>query len=599
MFSSTAMNQTIKAIVFCQKDVYRSNKVTFALIYLVSTPLAFESFVWALANKQLVDILTKAITTNVVFSIFQLKTFFLLALVWLGITSLSSLFARYYREKLWRDHHIYFHKEFTHKIDALDLQTFEDSKFLDTLQNSQESYKAVIDTFQSTVNLYRNVLMGCISLLSISFLSPVITLVVGILTVSNIYINHKYYERRQLLDRQATPDRRMRSQLLNYFFNPASLIEMRIHALQDVFRTRYTKLDTEIHTRFMHLNAQYLPLNIISSLLEDIISDLGARLYIFYLAIIKRITLGQFAFYISQIGAFTNSLHRIGENLDSLNESVHRMKYYQEFLEVKPVLPKSTHMSELTEGVALELKNIDFTYPETTTKVLDNFSLTIRKGEKVAIIGLNGAGKTTIIKLMLRFYDPDSGQVLINGIDIKDINITEFYKKIGFMAQNYMTYEMTVADNVVFGRYMQDAKVADIETALTKASALEFVNTYPQGINQMLGRKFANSIQPSIGQWQKIGLARSFYRDPELLILDEPTSSIDAKAEAEIFEKVENIAKDKTVIIISHRFSTVRKADKIYLVQAGKIIEQGTHDELITLAGMYSQLFEMQAKGYK
>lgn len=275
------------------------------------------------------------------------------------------------------------------------------------------------------------------------------------------------------------------------------------------------------------------------------------------------------------------------------------MKYYQEFLAVQPVLPKATQELQLGDGVAIELKNIDFTYPGTTNKVLDNFSLSINKGEKIAIIGLNGAGKTTIIKLMLRFYDPDNGQVLINGIDIRKIDVAEFYKKIGFMAQNYMTYEMTVADNVVFGRYTQDAKTEDIVTALNKASALEFVNTYPHGINQMLGRKFAESVQPSIGQWQKIGLARSFYRDPELLILDEPTSSIDAKAEAEIFERVESVSQDKTVIIISHRFSTVRKADRIYLVQEGKIIEQGAHDELMNLKGTYAQLFEMQAKGYK
>lgn len=568
-------------------------------MYLVSTPLAFEGFIWALANKELVDILTHALTTNSSFYIRQLDTFFLLAIAWLGISSVSSIIARHLREMIWRDHHVHFHKEFTHKIDSLDLQTFEDSKFLDTLQNSQESYKAVIDTFQATVNLYRNVLMSCIALLSVSFLSPIIPIVVGLFTFLDSHINHKYYTKRQTIDRQVTPDRRMRGQLFSYFFNPTSLIEMRIHALQDVFRSRYTKIDTEIHSLFMKLNSQYLPIRMIAALLQDSLSEVGARLYIFYLAVLKRITLGQFSFYVSQIGSFTTSLHRIGENLDSLNESMHRMKYYQEFLAVQPVLPKATQELQLGDGVAIELKNIDFTYPGTTNKVLDNFSLSINKGEKIAIIGLNGAGKTTIIKLMLRFYDPDNGQVLINGIDIRKIDVAEFYKKIGFMAQNYMTYEMTVADNVVFGRYTQDAKTEDIVTALNKASALEFVNTYPHGINQMLGRKFAESVQPSIGQWQKIGLARSFYRDPELLILDEPTSSIDAKAEAEIFERVESVSQDKTVIIISHRFSTVRKADRIYLVQEGKIIEQGAHDELMNLKGTYAQLFEMQAKGYK
>lgn len=593
------MKNFINTLVFAQKEIYRSNKTSFILLYLVSTPLAFDGFIWALANKELVDILTKVLTTQAEFVLSDLTVFFVLASIWLGIVSVGSIIFRHIREQMWRDYHIYFHEEFTHKVDNIDLQTFEDSKFLDTLQNSQDIHKAVIDTFQASVMLYRHILMGTISLISVSFLSPVIPIVVGLLTFLNIRINHKYYEKRQKLDREATPSRRMRSQLFNYFFNPAAIIEMRIYELQNVFRQRYGDLDRSIHAKFMKLNTDYLPIRIIASLLEGVLSDLGARLYVFFLTVTRKITLGQFAFFVSQIGSFTSSLHRVGEGIDTLNESMHRMKYYLEFLEVKPVLPILPAPKDLSSGVEIELKHVDFCYPGTDIKVLDDFSLKINKGETVALIGLNGAGKTTIIKLILRFYDPQRGEILINGINVKDIDIADFYQKVGFMAQNYMTYELSVADNVTFGRYNKRADEKDIKEALKKASAWDFVNSYPEGMNQMLGRKFANSIQPSIGQWQKIGLARSFYRDPELLILDEPTSSIDAKAEAEIFEKVENISNEKTVIIISHRFSTVRKADKIYLIEAGNIKEHGTHDELMKHNGQYAQLFELQAKGYK
>lgn len=593
------MKNFINTLIFAQKEVYRSNKTSFILLYLVSTPLAFDGFIWALANKELVDILTRTLTTQAKFVFSDLTTFFVLASSWLGIVSVGSIIFRHIREQIWRDHHIYFHEEFTHKVDNIDLQTFEDSKFLDTLHNSQDSHKAVIDTFQASIMLYRHILMGAISLISVSFLSPVIPAVVGLLTFLNIHINHKYYEKRQKLDREATPSRRMRSQLFNYFFNPAAIIEMRIYELQNVFRQRYVDLDRSIHAKFMKLNTDYLPIKIMASLLEGVLSDLGARLYVFFLTVTKKITLGQFAFFVSQIGSFTSSLHRVGEGIDSLNESIHRMKYYLELLEVKPVLPTVTASKNLSDGVEVELRHVDFYYPGTDIKVLDDFSLKINKGETAALIGLNGAGKTTIIKLILRFYDPQSGEILINGVDVKNIAITDFYKKVGFMAQNYMTYELSVADNVTFGRYNNMASEEGIEEALKKASAWDFVNSYPEGIHQKLGRKFANSIQPSIGQWQKIGLARSFYRDPELLILDEPTSSIDAKAEAEIFEKVESISNEKTVIMISHRFSTVRKADKIYLIESGKIKEQGTHEELISQNGQYAQLFELQAKGYK
>ena len=593
------MKNFIQSLVFCHKEVYRSNKKTFIQIYLLTTPLAFEGLIWALANKELVDILTSTLSSNKVFSLYALQYFFLLAVIWLLIVPIGNLLYRHIREKLWRDHHIYFHEQFTLKVDSIDLQTFEDSNFLDTLQNSQESNKAVIDTFFTAVMLYRHILMGIISLISISLLSPIIPVVVGLLTWLNIHINHKYYEKRQIIDREATPDRRMRGQLFNYFFNPSSIIEMRIYALQDELRKRYGALDRKIHDTFMKLNNYFLPIKIFASLLEGLLADLGARLYIFYLTLIKRITLGQFAFFVSQIGTFSSALHRIGDGIDTLNESMHRMKYYLEFLEVNPVLDNSNSKVQIKSGVDIEFRNVSFCYPGTNIKVLNNFSLKINRGEKVALIGLNGAGKTTIIKLLLRFYDPDNGDVLINGINLKNIDINELYGRVGFMAQNYMTYELSVLDNVRFGRYEKDYNADQIKQALLNASAWDYVNAYPDGINQMLGRKFANSIQPSIGQWQKIGLARSFYRDPELLILDEPTSSIDAKAESEIFEKVENLSKDKTVIIISHRFSTVRKADRIYLIKDGQIEEEGTHSELVKINGTYSQLFELQAKGYK
>jgi len=209
------------------------------------------------------------------------------------------------------------------------------------------------------------------------------------------------------------------------------------------------------------------------------------------------------------------------------------------------------------------------------------------------------AGKTTIIKLLLRYYDPTDGQILINGVDLKKIDINWWYKQIGVLFQDFMRYETTVAENVGYGNISQIENENKMTDAIRQSSSEDFIMDYPDKLNQTLGRQFNNSIQPSGGQWQKIALARTFFRNSQILILDEPTSSIDAKAESEIFEKVENLSKNKTVIIISHRFSTVRNAERIIVIKDGRIHEQGSHQELIDLNGKYAELFELQAKGYK
>jgi ATP-binding cassette, subfamily B, bacterial len=238
-------------------------------------------------------------------------------------------------------------------------------------------------------------------------------------------------------------------------------------------------------------------------------------------------------------------------------------------------------------------------YPGASNKILNKFSITINPGDKIALVGENGAGKSTIIKLLARFYDVSAGEILLDGTNIKDVNLESWYRYLGVLMQDFNKYEDPVKDNIYFGKVNEHYSLQEIITASNLAGSHSMINKLDKGYEQMLGRMFEGGIELSGGQWQKIALARAFFRNAPVLVLDEPTASIDAKAESEIFSRVEKLSKDKTVIIISHRFSTVRNADKIYVIENGKISEEGTHEELLKLNGQYAMMFKLQAKGYQ
>lgn len=271
------------------------------------------------------------------------------------------------------------------------------------------------------------------------------------------------------------------------------------------------------------------------------------------------------------------------------------------FLDIEPVLSKAKNQIELNPNKTpeIEFRNVSFKYPGSKTYALKDISLVIPPGKKLAIIGVNGAGKTTLIKLLCRFYDPTSGSILINGKNLKTIELQSWYRMLGAIFQDYARYHFEVKEAIAVGRL---GFVSDMEKVKESAKAAEadvFIQEWEKKYNQQLGRVFSQGIEPSVGQWQKLALARAFYRDPRVLILDEPTSSIDAQAEARIFEKLEKLPSDRTVVLISHRFSTVRQAHEIIVIKDGSLIERGTHAELVKKRGIYAKLFALQAKGYQ
>lgn len=314
------------------------------------------------------------------------------------------------------------------------------------------------------------------------------------------------------------------------------------------------------------------------------------------------VSIGQFTLIFQQSLNLTLGAEEILNMYSSISARNKYLDKFFDFLETEKVIASPSEpvaIPSKPEPPILEFKDVAFKYPGTERDILKNFNLTIQSGEKVALVGENGAGKTTLIKLLLRFYDVTEGEVLINGVNIKDVNLDDWHKYIGALFQDFIKYQFTFKENVYFGDLTKEHKEQLLREAIEKSGADKYIDALPDKYDQVVGKMFEGGIDLSGGQWQKLALARAFYRNAPILILDEPTSAIDAKAEYEIFQKVQSLQKDKTVVIISHRFSTVRNADRIFVLNEGKIVEEGGHESLIKKKGLYAELFEIQAQGYK
>lgn len=332
----------------------------------------------------------------------------------------------------------------------------------------------------------------------------------------------------------------------------------------------------------------------------------GAFIYTQYLNLSKvfqkLLSVGQFTLFFQQSLNLVFSAEEILNQYSSISARNKYLDKFFNFFNTAKIITSSSNPIAIPKSPTpqvIEFKNVSFKYPKTERYILKNFNLIIQSGEKIALVGENGAGKTTLIKLLLRFHDVSEGSVLINGVDIKEIGLDDWHKNIGALFQDFIKYQFTFKENVNLGDLTKANEEKFLKEAIEKSGANISLDTLPNGISQNVGKMFEGGIDLSGGQWQKLALARAFFRDAPILILDEPTSAIDAKAEYEIFQKVGELQKDKTVIIISHRFSTVRNADRILVLEGGKIIEEGSHEKLMKKDGLYAELFNIQAQGYK
>lgn len=318
-------------------------------------------------------------------------------------------------------------------------------------------------------------------------------------------------------------------------------------------------------------------------------------------ALSKHITVGDLTLYIGIVFRSQDSLQQLMLNLSGVLENSLFLQDYRAFLRLQPVMPTNVDGAQVSLPIrwGVRFDGVTYRYSGSAHNALTDVSLELRAGETVAIVGENGAGKTTLVKMLARLYDPDSGCVTVDGRDLRQLDAESWRRHIAVIFQDFIQYYLTAAENIGFGQVDALDDAGRIEAAAERGGAAGLIARFPEGYSTMLGRWFDQGTQLSGGEWQRVALARAFMRDAPILVLDEPTASLDARAEFELFRRFRELTHDRIVLLISHRFSTVRMADRIYVLDEGRVVESGDHEELMRRGGRYAELFQLQAAGYQ
>jgi ATP-binding cassette, subfamily B, bacterial len=375
--------------------------------------------------------------------------------------------------------------------------------------------------------------------------------------------------------------------------------EIRVYDLGEELRRRYQLLREEIRRERFRMARQVGLENALTQIAGSVVV-FGSFAFIAWQTVAGPLTVGDLVMYFGAVQRGHSSLQGLFSGLGSLYEDNLFLSNLSEFLNIEDRVIAKPDPIPVPDPIrhGIEFNSVTFRYPLGSRPVLQEVTLRVRPGEMVALVGSNGSGKTSLVKLLCRLYDPDEGSVTVDGIDLRDLDPTEYRKRVGIVFQDYAKYGLSVADNIGFGNSVRLSEHEDIQRAARTAGIADVIERLPGGYDTVLGRLFQQGEELSIGEWQKVALARAFFSSADILVVDEPTSSLDAEAEAEIFRSIRELIRDRIAFVISHRFSTVRMADRIYVLDSGKVVESGTHDELMALNGRYAHLFNIQAAPY-
>lgn len=490
------------------------------------------------------------------------------------------------------------------KVSKLSFTQFEDPKIQATINKLKEDWKTKPSNFISALMWsFKNLITLVSTTMLLISTVPIFIPIVFISTIPEFLIHLKFsYIGWGIWDAKASVYLQF-NEIENKVTTQDNLKEIKLFGIRKYLVEKAQKLYSE----FLNEGKKYLLSATKSAFFAralQVAVKAGIEITLLARTISRAISVGNYVFYRGIVGEFSEASSNIFRNLSKLYESNLYMDDLYEFLKLETTDTDSTTKgTKLAEDKvpSIEFRNVTFTYPKGDRPVFKNFSIKIPSGEDIAIVGKNGAGKTTFVKLLAGFYNIQSGQILIDGKDISEINLASWYKKIGILFQDFNKYNaFSASDNIGLGNIANAGDTALVERAAIKAGADEFIRKFKYGYDQILSSIYEKGIEPSGGQWQRIALARAFFRNSDILILDEPTSAVDALAEYEIFKKISEVQEKKTTIIISHRFSTVRHADRIFVLDEGEIVENGSHDELMRHEdGLYRQMFSTQAEGYK
>lgn len=482
----------------------------------------------------------------------------------------------------------------------LDLTSFENPGFHDCLERARRQSTGRLSLISTGLNCFQDLASLVLLSSAIVLFTPWLLVLLVISGIPAFLGETRFTFLQYSVLYNRSPERRHLDYLRFLGASSQAAKEVKIYGLIEFLIDRYSRMSAAITDQNLRLARGHAGtaalLNIISSA-----GYYGAYAVVVAKALGGTLSIGAFTFIARSFYRSHANIERIFSYISDLGEELLLLKDLFVFFELQGNIRSKANPASVPRPIkdGFLFRDVSFAYPGVNTQALTNLNFRIHAGERIALIGENGAGKTTIAKLLARLYDPTAGEILLDGIDLREYDVSELRSRIGVIFQDYMRYETTARENIAFGDISAMEDLSRQRAAALQSGAAALISRLPRQYEQMLGKMFAGGVELSGGEWQKIALTRAYLRDSEILILDEPSASLDARAESQVFQRVLGTLSHKMAVLISHRFSTVRLADRILVLHGGLLMEDGTHNELLRAGGLYSDLFELQAASYR
>ena len=482
----------------------------------------------------------------------------------------------------------------------LDLQAYENQVFYDRLERARVQATDRLGMIQSIGRLFQQAITTISLSIAILVFSPWLLLVL-IACLLPAFLGESHYAFLSYAKNfRQTPAKRELDYLRQVGGSKEAAKELKLFGLSRFLTDRFTN----ISNRILDENLALLRRRLVGVTLLSTLSTTGyygAYVWVIWETVNHVFNIATFSFLVQTILNVQSNISQLFSTLSSIADQALFLTDLLAFFDMKPTVQSKPNALPAPRPIrkGFEFRNVSFRYPGTERLILDGLNFRLNPGERIALIGQNGQGKTTIVKLITRLYDPTEGQVLLDGVDLREFDIEDLCREVGVIFQDFMRYEMTARENIAVGRIEFLPKLDKIRDAAEKSLADGVIGKLAGGYEQMLGRRFEGGVDLSGGEWQKLALARAYLREAQVLILDEPTAALDARAEFEVFQRFNELTTDKMALFISHRFSTVRMAERIIVLENGSIAEEGSHDLLMAHGGTYAGMFELQASSYR
>jgi ATP-binding cassette subfamily B protein len=490
--------------------------------------------------------------------------------------------------------------EVMRKAAALDVTVYEDPVFYDRLERARVQATDRLAMIQQMGRLIQQTVTTVAFSAVLIRYSPILLLLLIAGTIPAFLGESHFAFLAYAKNFRQTPMRRQMDYLRQVGGSKEAAKELKLFNLSSFLTSRFTALSSAIYRENVRLSRQRFFWGGLLSLLSQI-GYYSAYAYSIFGTIQGRYSIGDLTLITTAIMQAMGNIQLAFSTASGVADQALFLTDLLAFMEMKPTVESKPNALAMPRPVrrGFEFCNVSFSYPGTSRKVLNNFNFTLYPGESVALIGENGQGKTTVVKLITRLYDPTEGRILLDGVDLREYDLADLHSEIGVIFQDFMRYEMTALENIAIGRIEVDHEADEIAYAAEKSRASDVISKLPLGYDQMLGRRFEGGVDLSGGEWQKLALARAYLRDAQLIILDEPTASLDARSEFDVFKRFAELTRDKMALLISHRFSTVKMANRIVVLEGGHLVEEGSHQQLMTRGARYAEMFEMQAASYR